>query len=76
MERWTIEGERQKDGEGMQSKGQRADGEQRRSEEKRRRQIDVKGKKDEKEVKLETAEGTDGGLREWDRIKKTMVLES
>ena len=36
----------------------------------------MKGKKDEKEVKLETAEWKDGGLREWDRIKKTMYLES
>ena len=48
IERSTMKGERQKDGEGMGSKGQRADGEQRRSEEKIR-QIDVKGKKDEKE---------------------------
>ena len=72
-EGWTMkEGERQKDGEEMQSKGKRADGKQRRTDEKKRRQIDGKGKKDGKEVKLETAEGTDGGLREWDRTKKTM----
>ena len=75
-EGWTMkEGERQKDGEEMQSKGQRADGKQRRTDEKRR-QIDGKGKKDGKEVKLETAEGTDGGLKEWDRTKKTMYLET
>ena len=56
---WTMkEGERQKDGEEMQSKGQRADRKQRGTDEKKRRQIDGKGKKDRKEVKLETAEGT------------------
>ena len=72
-EGWTMkEGERQKDGEEIQSKGQRADVKQRRTDEKKRRQIDGKGKMDGKEVKLETAEGTDGGLRERDRTKKTM----
>ena len=60
--------ERQKDGEGIERKWQRADGKQR--SDKKRRQIDGKGKKDEKEVKLETTEGTDGCLERMRQDKK------